>query len=123
MVVGDLAAFEPDILEDRMQLDGVEPQVMGKPVDGAGRSSSSRCAASVLKAASCRLAAPGRAQRPEASVEGDGVGDDRVEARELLGACNHLDQERRREERLASSTKRSRSEPTAAPRPATTFAT
>ena len=36
VIVRDLAAFEPDVLEDRVQLDGVEPQMVGKPVDGAG---------------------------------------------------------------------------------------
>ena len=64
------------------------------PLMAPARSSSSSRAASVLNAASWpRLAAPGGAQRPEARIEGDGVGDDGVEARDLLSACNHLDED------------------------------
>ena len=94
VVVGDLAAFEPDVLQQRVQLDGVEPQMVRKPVDGAGavvlqEAGSERLEGSLVR----RLAAPGGAQGPEARVERDGVGADGVEARDLLRPRDHLDQE------------------------------
>ncbi len=76
-----------------MQVDGVETQVVREAVDLPRAIVIEKARRQRLEGAlEVRLAAPGGARRPETGIERDSVGADRIEARELLGAGDHLDQ-------------------------------
>ena len=119
MSSGILPPSSPMSSSMRMQLDRVEPQVMREPVDGAGaiilqqprRERLERRFEAAARGPR-RRATPRSPHRTAMALAPTALRLDSCLARAIISISSC-----RRGERFASSTKRSRSEPTAAPRP------